>query len=738
MPHMRRFMSSEPYTVPPSRMAEIGAAMDYYVRNSSPEVEKEWRVIESKPGLQTFQRTDPADPYGLPMLRHICTIENTTTEAVSLLVTLPDTRQLCFPRELYSHAITRHSAYTFYLRLAGFGWLVQARDVCGLTCIYRQSTENAITRIVQCSAKLPECPLDPNYVRATVTSAVWELEPVNDGKDVTISYFFKISLNGSMAISLSKYVVREQITNMGMLRDFVRDNGWAPYVVLLGETNGPQSRFGYLSFSMTNPHRELIFSIDRTVPDDVIPVRYDKRMYPNGVECLLSGTAAAQASITDDRAGSIHITLSHSARNQQLEVLVHAKPPPTQSSLHRRRRRGPRIAACRVGIRVIVVIKLEIDATPTQAPNRVLSGPQPCGDSGTSLLLSAKQNSNTSERRLRQHGSLPRRAVPQRRLLPRPIVPTFGHKELDSYGLYKYTLKDYGVMFTAGAICCTATHGAMTPIDVIKTTVQVNPKFKGMGILSGGRALVSAEGPSVLMTGFGPTAAGYLLQGGAKFAGYEFWKKQLVTYAGGSEAAIPHRTAIYLVGASIAEFFADILLTPLEAVRIRLVSERGYASSLSTGFVRMAKEGGLKQFYAGFIPILCKQIPYAVGQFTVNEWAHETVYKAMSKETQQNLSPAANGVITLGCGMTAGVAAAVLSHPADTLLSQINKGKGGSGSATSQLISMAKEVGFRGLWAGLGPRTVMTVGLVSGQFILYKYIKEALHAPPGVEIHKGE
>lgn len=61
-----------------------------------------------------------------------------------------------------------------------------------------------------------------------------------------------------------------------------------------------------------------------------------------------------------------------------------------------------------------------------------------------------------------------------------------------------------------------------------------------------------------------------------------------------------------LAGAAIAEFFADILLTPLEAVRIRLVSDRTYASGLAPGFVKMAKEGGVKELYAGFIPILVR------------------------------------------------------------------------------------------------------------------------------------
>lgn len=53
-------------------------------------------------------------------------------------------------------------------------------------------------------------------------------------------------------------------------------------------------------------------------------------------------------------------------------------------------------------------------------------------------------------------------------------------------------------------------------------------------------------------------------------------------------------------------FFADILLTPLEATRIRLVSERGFASGLVPGFLRLAREGGIGQMYAGFLPILCK------------------------------------------------------------------------------------------------------------------------------------
>ena len=53
-------------------------------------------------------------------------------------------------------------------------------------------------------------------------------------------------------------------------------------------------------------------------------------------------------------------------------------------------------------------------------------------------------------------------------------------------------------------------------------------------------------------------------------------------------------------------FFADILLTPLEATRIRLVSQHGYANGLASGFMRILREGGVRDLYAGFIPILFK------------------------------------------------------------------------------------------------------------------------------------
>jgi solute carrier family 25 phosphate transporter 3 len=133
------------------------------------------------------------------------------------------------------------------------------------------------------------------------------------------------------------------------------------------------------------------------------------------------------------------------------------------------------------------------------------------------------------------------------------------------------------------------------------------------------RQVVAAEGSGALLTGFGPTAAGYFLQGAFKFGGYEFWKKTFID-AIGVEKASENRTAIYLGASAIAEFFADVALCPLEATRIRLVSQPSFATGLVSGFSKILKEEGvLKGFYSGFGPILFKQVPYTMAKFVVYE-----------------------------------------------------------------------------------------------------------------------
>lgn len=157
----------------------------------------------------------------------------------------------------------------------------------------------------------------------------------------------------------------------------------------------------------------------------------------------------------------------------------------------------------------------------------------------------------------------------------------------------------YARFALAGAVCCGVTHGALTPVDVVKTRMQLEPTvYRGM--FSSARQIIAAEGVGALATGFGPTFAGYFLQGAFKFGGYEFFKRQWVD-ALGPQMASDNRLAIYLASSATAEFFADVALCPLEATRIRLVSQPTFATGLLGGFSRILREEGvLRGFYSGF------------------------------------------------------------------------------------------------------------------------------------------
>lgn len=281
----------------------------------------------------------------------------------------------------------------------------------------------------------------------------------------------------------------------------------------------------------------------------------------------------------------------------------------------------------------------------------------------------------------------------------------------------------------AGAVCCSVTHGALTPVDVVKTRIQLEPTIYNKGMIGGFRQVIAAEGAGALLTGFGPTAAGYFLQGAFKFGGYEFFKKQTIDYLG-VETATQNRTAVYLASSGLAEFFADIALCPLEATRIRLVSQPTFATGLVSGMGKIASQEGLGAFYSGFGPILFKQVPYTMSKFVVFEKVSEAIFRVYPKES---LSPSMQTMANLGSGLIAGFAAAFVSQPADTMLSKINKTKGLPGEGTTtRLIKIAKELGLRGSYTGINTRLFMVGTLTAFQFAIYGDIKKALGAGDGV------
>ena len=104
----------------------------------------------------------------------------------------------------------------------------------------------------------------------------------------------------------------------------------------------------------------------------------------------------------------------------------------------------------------------------------------------------------------------------------------------------------------------------------------------------------------------------------------------------------------------------------------------------------------------------------------------------------KQMSATGNIGVSLLSGVIAGVVAAIISHPADTLLSKMNKGgAGGEGSMFVRMGRIAGEMGFVKLCTqGLFARCVMIGGITAGQFGIFDSMLPAVgvekfhfHAP---------
>jgi len=274
-----------------------------------------------------------------------------------------------------------------------------------------------------------------------------------------------------------------------------------------------------------------------------------------------------------------------------------------------------------------------------------------------------------------------------------------------------------------GLLSCGLTHTLVTPLDLVKCRLQVNKeKYKNLG--NGFKLTFQEGGASGLFLGWAPTAIGYSMQGICKFGFYEVFKN---IYSGmlGEENTFLYRTSLYLAASASAEFFADIALSPMESVKVRIqTSPVGtFPTTLRAGAPKIWAAEGLNGFYKSLVPLWGRQIPYTMMKFACFERTVEALYQYVVPKPRAECSKSEQLVVTFAAGYIAGVFCAIVSHPADTIVSYMNKAQGATvGSA-------ARDLGFKGMWAGLGPRIIMIGTLTALQWFIYDGVKVALRLP---------
>ena len=294
-----------------------------------------------------------------------------------------------------------------------------------------------------------------------------------------------------------------------------------------------------------------------------------------------------------------------------------------------------------------------------------------------------------------------------------------GHKE------EKHNMDYYFKCMIGGIFACGLTHTIITPLDLIKCRKQIDPKiYKSLGH---GISTIKAEaGVKGLFLGWQPTIIGYSMQGFGKFGFYEIFK-DVYKYFLGSKAE-KYKTVGFMLSSACAEVIADCLLCPMESLKVRMQTSKAgaFPSELGAGYQELAKEG-TSGFYKGLVPLMARQVPYTMVKFGAFENTVVFCYKNIWTKPKNEYSKAVQLMITFISGYWAGIFCAIVSHPADTMVSKLNniksEGNQGIGSAVSKIYA---DIGFAGLWRGLSTRILMVGTLTGLQWWIYDGFKTAV------------
>ncbi|CCD14413.1 unnamed protein product [Trypanosoma congolense IL3000] len=255
--------------------------------------------------------------------------------------------------------------------------------------------------------------------------------------------------------------------------------------------------------------------------------------------------------------------------------------------------------------------------------------------------------------------------------------------------------------------------------------MQVNPeKFKG---ISSGFKIVAAEdgmGAKGIWKGWLPTLIGYSMQGACKFGLYEVFKDVYANLAG-QKAAKDYEGLIWLAGSASAEFFADVALCPMEMVKVKVQTAPSgtFPTSLGAAVAAMRADPNAGFPFKSLVPLWSRQIPYTMAKFFFFEKVVRLFYSYVFTKPKNEYNKATQLSITFASGYIAGIVCAIVSHPADMLVS--SRGKASNVGKTYGQI--ATEIGYGNLFTkGLMARIIMIGTLTGLQWWIYDTYKSSL------------
>ena len=352
---------------------------------------------------------------------------------------------------------------------------------------------------------------------------------------------------------------------------------------------------------------------------------------------------------------------------------------------------------------------------------------------------------------------------------------------------------EYARLALSGAVCTVLVRTALNPLELIKTKQQLKndrellefAQKQGQSSSSKGAALTESEGkigsvdlikslvelrgPFALFQSADITFLASLMFGSFGFGATELFRRSFAGIFFEEGDSGTNSELILLLAATVATIITSFFAAPFELLRVRsmgliedtkwiavleeFLDEKSNGKGKSGWFGKQTKprtrkgEFSLKDLtlqdllplWAGFLPTASRELAFAIPKFLAFDVLAKAITDFFNSQAGAGSLPIQVGVGTSGlaisaiAGAFAGIAGAVVSHPADLILtytSASSKKKTGEKAASYKAVItdlLSRDGGIANLYVGLTPRLVFFFLVIGLQFFLYDYVKNLLN-----------
>ncbi|KAG7359059.1 mitochondrial carrier protein [Nitzschia inconspicua] len=312
----------------------------------------------------------------------------------------------------------------------------------------------------------------------------------------------------------------------------------------------------------------------------------------------------------------------------------------------------------------------------------------------------------------------------------------------------------YGEATTALMIKPTPTKDT-TAIDVNNLPVKIGSKDL---ILS----LIKLRGPGAIFQSADITFLASLVFGSLGFGATELFRRSFtMAFFMGEESDGLNTEIVLLLAATVATIITSAAAAPFELLRVRsmgLVEPKPWPDVMKDFLkeklsidkdrelqLKELKPQDIKPLWQGFGPTASRELAFAIPKFLAFDIIAKTITGAINSQLGPGALPIQVGVggtglaISAFSGAVAGIAGAIVSHPADLILTRLSAGQRSNDTEVDANGSqknvdwktvlkeiLDKEGGAANLFVGLVPRVIFFFLVIGLQFFLYDYVKNLL------------